>query len=68
MKKINDQKIKELQSLIKTVKLKTPETTILELTEMRTSKIEELSSAEAEALINRLKKFNEPYQISIKDV
>jgi hypothetical protein len=66
MRKINQKEKQELETLIKGLKLESLELTLLELTEMRTSKLEDLTSIEAAALTRRFKNFDDTHYLEIK--
>jgi hypothetical protein len=68
MRKINQEETAELESLIKGLELANLETTLLELTEMRTSKIEDLTMVEAAILTRRFKNVDDTYYLEIKDI
>lgn len=67
MRMINENDIRELNQLVKSLELENPDLTILEFTEMRTSKIEELTAIEAAVLIHRFNEFNGIHYVEIKN-
>lgn len=68
MRKINQEETEELESLIKGLELENLETKLLELTEMRSSKLEDLTMIEAKVLIQRFKNVDDTHYLEIKDI